>query len=401
MTFIYRYICLLVLAIPLSCLMPMVNTDVWYVQYLFFLMSFYVGIFFLLFSKVNKSLSFFYLWTVFSAIVVANQHPRALLCINQFSIAMLGVYFISLLDNRQVKILINFIVALFILQSIMVILQSFNLDPIFSKITEPESDDTVGLSGSHNQLGLFYAVSAPYILVTFPWMIMMSVYGIYAATTMSAMAGMVAGVLVSLPLFKMTHVKYIAIISIALNLIFIYFLKFEKNFNDIVVQERFTLWKHNIIGIEDEFMVTEKDVVLDTGQNVIVTGKVTAKKWLGYGLGNFTRISPFAQNTYRDKSTKHFYEHMHNDLLEVWFEMGRTGFIIIIICILNIIVLFFRSKKSPILIASFGSFLAHLVTSFGIYTVHTAVSGMMLVITLGLFFGEIRRQRDGAITVVV
>ena len=141
-----------------------------------------------------------------------------------------------------------------------------------------------------------------------------------------------------------------------------------------------------------------------TKENVIEIQRTSP--WLGFRLANFSRLSPYSQKEYLYEKceydgtsitnadvceyNKHVYMHAHNDYLEVLFELGRIGFISLLLIILHFIYCYIISKKTKILRISFYSILAQMICSLAVFTVHTAIGGMLLIINLGVFFGEWR-----------
>jgi O-antigen ligase len=119
----------------------------------------------------------------------------------------------------------------------------------------------------------------------------------------------------------------------------------------------------------------------------------------GFGLGNFMTISPKAQWQFMNLFTEygqgnpiHRYEHAHNDYVEYFYETGYIGFLIMAWLLADFFYKFYVSHKSKLLTTSFLCVLAQLISATGIYTVHTIISAMMLVIFLGVFYGEANGQ---------
>ena len=314
---------------------------------------------------------------------VANQYPRAMLCLFTIAFCLFAIKKISEFDERKKDALVTSVMVLFVIQSVMVFLQMNNIDPIFNSTMNPLVDDTVGLSGSHNQVGLFFADTLPFILFMFPVGSVLSITGLFCSTTTSAMVGGAAGAL-----FMAWFVNKRAFIGSLISLLFVFIVfinKFE-NINKAVIDERYNLAKHSVNAVLKENLFIIKD-----GQASIVK----CNKWVGYGLGNFIRISPHGQSVFLVKqhdpnsSPRHRYEHVHNDIIEVFFELGIVGVLSVLLVFIELVYKFIKARKTPFLIMITACLVAHVVTSMGIYTVHTAVSGMMLVVFLGLFYREV------------
>jgi O-antigen ligase len=109
--------------------------------------------------------------------------------------------------------------------------------------------------------------------------------------------------------------------------------------------------------------------------------------WFGFGFGQFMKISPYTQKAII-KHGVHRYEHAHNDYIEVLFDLGRVGVVLLIALFVDMVLLFKKAKKTPLLVASAAAILAYAVCALAIYTVHTATGGVFLAIYLGLFLAE-------------
>lgn len=381
-------ICFSVFFIPLSGIYPIRGTSVWYVQFLGILTIMYLMMCMELWI-FNKYLASFVILSWFNYIFVANQDFRTLWISIALLLASLMIKKISEFNSKQRKIIFYFMLGLFIIQAGWVILQYLNIDPIFDFAGNKAEklDDTVGISGNHNQVGLFFADITPLVFRFLPWLIPFLVFGLWNSTTTAAWAGfLVAGGYIIWRMNKKTFMLFIAFIMFCS---MIFFTRFE-DFNSITVKERVLLYKHTAQAItKGNIRITVQDMNGTKIQKV-----VTCSPWFGFGLGNFMRISPLSQLEYNNrlKQHQHVYRHAHNDLLEVFFEMGWTGLISILLVIANFIIRFLRARKTEILVLSFAGVMAHLVTSMGIFTVHTAVSGMMLILYLGIVFGELRDQ---------
>ena len=70
--------------------------------------------------------------------------------------------------------------------------------------------------------------------------------------------------------------------------------------------------------------------------------------------------------------------------MEAFFELGILGFLIVLSILWDVIIKFIRTRKTKILLISFTALMAHSLSALGIFTVQNAVSGMVLVISLGI-----------------
>jgi len=379
-------LCLSIFLIPFSGAFNFVpNGNIWDTQYIAFLVLAYLFLSFNI-GKFNKLLGFFSAYCMFSVIIIAQQHPRSLFCLNTLYFSILAIKYISTLDRKKINILLWALVGLVVAQGVLVCLQFMGWDPIFNKIGAPGSDDTVGLSGSHNQIGTFFAVTAPLVLVYCPYLIIFNIIGLFGATTTIAYFAFAVGAL------ALVSRKYSALLVQAILVVgLIFFFRFESADLPSSIQERIELTKMTINQVETGNAVMSRD--FEEGTQVI---NITSNKWVGFGLGNFIRISPHTQRWYTKPDAigaralkQHRYSHAHNDFIEGYFELGRIGAFLIILLLIDFFFKFYRAKKTKLLMIAFAGVVAHLVCALGVFTIQTAVTGILLIIFLGIFYREI------------
>lgn len=381
-----NFILFSIVAVPLSAVIPLPGTDVWFVQYLGLFSFFILCVVFFLWD-FNKFISIFLGLAWYSTIFVSGQHPRSMFCLIQMAFGCLAIKFMSRFDEKMIWKILYAVFFAALLNSLWTVVQFFNFDPIFNNITDISKDDTVGFVGSHNQLGVFMSVTAPVTFAIFPPTVLLNAFAIFCSKTTSSWVGLVVGMITLTALlnkkifynFIKTFWAVVLVIALAS---YVFFSKFDT-FSEIAYGERLNLYRHTINSVFQEKMQ-------------IFMGNVTVIKtcnmFFGYGLGSFIMLSPKSQQ-FIDSRFSHRYEHVHNDYFEVLFEMGISGFISMLFIIFDIIIKFIKAEKTKILIVAFASLVAHMTNSLGIYAVHTATSGMLLIIFLGIFYGEIGRQR--------
>jgi len=414
---LYKLTLIGILIIPLSSIFPhllkivpkwqfllgMAGTDVWYIQLIFLLIFISLGLSTVLW-KFNKFVSIFTVSCMFSTLLMRHQDIRDIMALFVVQCMCLLAYGISKMTRGQRVNILRAIVLVFIAQSALVIAQYFNADPFFDYIGNTSMDDTVGLVGSHNQVGLFLADVGPLIVIFYPYFIPILIFCLWCSTTSSAWAGCIVASL--LAAFYIGKRKFVFLFALFLICTGIYVQKFES----VTVQtfkERARLVEHTVRSVLNEKIVTE----VVHSQMGLVKQVITCNQFFGFGLGKFIRISPRSEGQYwvvshdkiiEDKEDtltgmvpQHRYSHAHNDYAEVFFEMGWFGIIALVLCIGDFIRRFIVSKKSKLLIVSFSCVVAHLVTALGIFTVHTAVSGLMLILFWGITEGELREVDNG------
>lgn len=379
--------------IPTVGVIPLQGTDLWYVQYLGMFSVFCIGIALYIWG-INKYLAIFNLMCWASFIFVTNQHPRSFLCLMQVMLASLAICVISKFSEKQRKAVLNAMVVFIVVQCIYIVVQHLNLDPFFKTIKNPALDEAVGLSGSRNQIGVFFASTAPLMLSSIPILLPFFVLGLFLSATTSAWAAFAFSVLTFLLLTRRFRAVILFIIFLLAGSL-MFFNRYEHLNNRILI-ERGELFKQTISSVAAGKIFIER-VDNSTGENVKTV--ITCNPWLGFGLGNFIRVSPNAQISFFRKLNgdkpvasipQHRYEHAHNDYAEVFFELGKLGFISLMLIVFDFFFKFFAARKTEILIVLFCCIIGQMICAFGVYTVHTAVSAMLLIVFYGLFLGEVR-----------
>lgn len=377
-------ICLGITSVFLSSVIPVKGADVWYSQFMMMSSLGFIGASLVLW-KFNKYISVFTVYCLFSMMIVTRTHPSSFIVLTHIYFACLIMRFISNLDSKKRKWILWTMVAVAVMQGIYIILQYAGFDFIFHEIPGQPFNRTVGFAGSRNQIGVFFAVTAPLVVSMLPWAIPLIIFGLCCSVTTTAWIAAI----ISCMVFLLMRCKKVTlyVIPIILILSVVFFWKFDRLSNEAVT-ERLDLVKLTISQIhKGKAELRYKNV----------TRYVTCNPWTGFGLNTFMRVSPYSQFDilwlyklgFRSKSLR-VYSHAHNDYAEAWFEFGHIGFSLVLIIILNLFYRFFRAKKTKELTTIFCCLLAHMGCAMGVFSVHTAHSGMLLVVFMGLFEGYIK-----------
>lgn len=377
-----------ILAVPMSSAISMPGTNVWWPQ---LITLEFIGLLTiaLMLWETNRFIAIFMAYSVFSYFFVANQSPRSLICLMSGFSGM----FLMLAISRQgsVTFIRKGVLIMIAIMFVYVIFQAFNVDPFFhfSSITGEQDwnkTDIVGFSGSHNQLGAWFASVGILLYSINPIFIAFAVIPILLAHCITALFGIGFGIASYNAIIGKWKVG-ILIISFLIALS-IPTISITQKFGEI--KERVQVWKLSLAQIY-------KGVVrVKTTENVFKF--IEASPWFGFGIGNFFVFSPLSQDCFT-WSPWHRYEHAHNDLIEAVFEYGYVGFTLLILCILSIFFDFIEALHSSYpdiknLSIAFSSLIGLAVTSCGIYIVHAPLSWFMFCVFLGLFYWEINNAKQ-------
>lgn len=385
----FKTIVFAIFAVPISSVIKIQPADFWFVQYLA-LISFFVIMAGLVVWETSSALGLLVFLSLFSFIIVANQSPRALMCLFQITSGCLIIHLLSFMNKQQRMFHVKSILGFAFLQGLFLIVQLFHKDPFFKSLEDFTKSVPVGWMGSFNQIGLFSAVTAPFSFIFCPGILIVNLLGLICSKTTTCW---ISFAVIAAFFFRRikTRLKVLLLLLSLVGAIFFYMHVERITFR--AFRERFVIVKHSINDVIDgKIWMEMKD------ENI--KKLVTCNPLFGYGLGNFMVISPRTQSDYlgadminRDGTIGkkgHRYAHAHNDPVEFFYEFGYLGLAWMIYAGNEVIGRFRRARKTKILMASSLALLAQFICSLGIFTVHTALGGFFLILFLGLFYGEVR-----------
>lgn len=380
--------------VPLSSLIAIPGTIVWYPQLLALL---FIGLsaIALMFWKMNKWISLILIYEILSYLLVCNQSPRTFLCLMCGFSGVAVAYIISrILDT---KVIYKCLVVMAIIQAVYAVLQHFNIDPFFHELQSNKAD-VVGFIGSHNQLGI-YSVSIGIILASLnPFLLLLAVIPIFFARCNSAIIGLLAGLFIYILFTK--NKKLLITVSVMILVGLIPWIHYAGK-SSIELMERINLWK---LTFDQSY--SGKLVQIGTKEiDPHLHRQYIANPNFGFGLAKFFEISPLSQSGIFDpeyikiSGITHLYEHAHNDGLEALFELGRIGFILILLAIGSIIIAFVNTYHAlwpnvNNLVITFSTLIALSISSLSVYVFHAPVSLFMFFVILGLFYREVEYAKS-------
>jgi O-antigen ligase len=387
--------------VPLASVIP-IAPDIWLVHYLALLSIFLLGISFVLW-QFNPYISVFTALCWFSAVIVTGYHPRALFCVFQIDLACLGMYVVSMLDRRRREIIVRNVCFAAMIQGLWIVVQYFNLDPVFHMLGNEKLSDTVGTIGSRNQAGLFLAVTIPAVTAYYPWMLATSLFGLMMAKTSTTWVAAVAAMAVMVPGVTRKARVFIAVVMAAATALF--FLKFES-VTSKAVNERIEIAYRSVDDVLNGRVYMEQANRSGT-PGTFIKKIVTCHPLFGYGLGNYPRVAPWTQTAYigtdypdinapdgTGTRRGHRYNHAHNDYAEIFFETGILGFFSALSIIASLLFRYIKAEKTRLMKVCFAAVLAHMICALGIFSVHTATSGLLLILFYGCLEGELRNGKN-------
>ncbi len=371
-----------IILVPLSGVLPIKGTAVWNAQFIGLLFLLFLGVAIFLWDY-NKCLSIFFGSCVLSTFFVAGMSSRAITLLYQISFCLLASYGISKFTKGYRKAILYTIAGLIFVQFSWLVMQAYNLDPFFDSIYDGSRDELVGFSGATGQLGAFFAITLPVALYVFPPVALLNVVGLMIAKSSFAF---VAGFVSSLFYIWFVSKKLFAIFLI-IGIVSggIFFLKVEK-LTDWDFDTRLSVWKY----------ATKMSM---SGSVEIEKGKKAEVVWnsiLGCGFGNFPRIFPYIPQKPRFNLPREKFTHAHNDPIEFFAELGHAAKVILFLILGNMLLIFKKSQKSREMVVCSACLLAVFLNSLGNFIFHIAVSGMLIVVFLGMFHGIRKEQLNGA-----
>ncbi len=376
-------LCLLAAAVPIP------GTDVWYSQFIAVMMFGFLMVAIEI-SQMSIAIAVLFVYMLISMVFVDHQDNMAMICLVQTGMCLFIAKVISCLETSRRRNIWFVIGGLLAFQCVWGALQHFNLDPIFRYAYDTKVCDTVGFSGSHNQYGLFLAAAAP-VAFMFPLSLPLVFASLVLAKTFSAVLGFLAAT----AFFYAPYCNKILMFFIGIALIVAFFFLAHKDLYG-KFHERFGLWK-----------LSTRQVL--QGKAVMQLNKstqriVTCNPILGFGFQRFFNISPSTQASIIMPNREHRYEHAHNDYVELFFDLGFVGALMLFGIFLEIGHAYIFAEKTLWLRLATASLIAYAVCALSIYAVHTAYNAMFLCVFLGLFYGEVldgkKRRQQGTAQVV-
>ena len=395
-----KFIIFTIIAIPtilISGVIPYGEQPVWYAQYLALTFFLFLGISLSLWD-FNKYLSIFTFVCLFSTFFITNLSPRAIILLIQLDMVCLASYGISKFNKQQRQWILCSIFGIILLQFVWLILQAWDIripfkignqisNLTFSSIYNQGHCELVGFSGAKDQLGSFFALTAPIALSFSPFAILLSLVGVFISKSSFAFMALTISSFVYL-FFTKNKIFIPVVVAIALIVSIIFFSKAEK-LNKADFQTRFGVWNYAIKS------VVNKNINIEMGNRKL---QVKCNPLFGYGFGNFLTIFPFVpQGSNQFNCVNEKFTHAHNDYIEGFFELGYIGIASIFILIGNIVYKFIRFVNDKELTLYFTCILAYLLNATGNFISQIAISGMLIILFYGMFEGR-WRELYGKIT---
>ena len=369
----------------LSALIPVRLGGVWHAQLvgLLFITFFFISSYI---YNFNKELSIFSIICLLSTFFISKFDARAIVILMQLYFGIVVSYFISF-SNLKTRNYINIaILSLVVLQIFWLMLQTYNIDPVFKSLANSKLDETVGLSAAKDQMGTFFALTMPVSLSFHPLLGLLNVAGCFISKSSFAL---VSAILSGLLYFYYTNRKLFKIVFISAVIIgIIFFSRFDKlriaDFKTRINVSRYALSS-----------VLEGHIDVGTTDNL---RRVFCNPLFGFGFGRFLSIFPYVPQQVGFNYANEKFTHAHNDYVELIFELGMTGLLFLLLLISNFIESFVKIGKDKELVLYFSVIAAYLLNASGNFLSHIAVSGAILMIYYGLYEAR-RRELSGQVTV--
>lgn len=365
--------------VPMASMIPMHGTIIWYPQLLALMVIGFVCLAMLVWD-MNKYISLFLIYGIFSYLIVCSQSPRSMLCLITGFIGIILSYFVSKMDTSKIY---KALLGIAILNALLFIAQIFNHDFIFKEMGSTFIDRVVGFMGSRNQLGIFSVDVSILLSIISPWMLLFSI-PILIIKGSTSLVGLVLGIN---SLFFLKGYRVVSI-GILLGIILVSALWVNYGDKSLEIKERVKIWTLTLSQ-----SISGK-VIMDDEHTII-----KANPLFGYGIGNFFVFSRNSQAKTLYPNVGMCYEHAHNDILEALFEFGYIGIGLLLLCVFKIVNDFITClNKTKGVLITFSALIAMAVCSMGVYVFHAPVSLFMFCLTLGLFYGELNNAKQSQIT---
>ena len=105
----------------------------------------------------------------------------------------------------------------------------------------------------------------------------------------------------------------------------------------------------------------------------------------GVGIGNTRAMyGSLLNRTERTKGTYYQLNYLHNDYVQIWFELGYIGIAILLFCIYRISKMFFIGRKDPVKMAMAASVIGVAVTALFSFPAYMPIDPLMVGVCLGI-----------------
>lgn len=365
-----------IIIIPVCGILKL-NPPVWYGQYIGLIFCSFLGISLSLW-KFNKYISIFTIICLLNTFFVAHFAARAMLLLFQVYISCLAIYGISKFNQKQRKYVLYGILTIFGLSCFYLVVQYFNKDPFFFSTLSHNRDELVAFFGAKDQLGSFFALTAPIAYFFNPYLSILSILGLFISHSSFAFVSAIISLGLYVSITNKNKIKYLIV---GLFIVGVLFFRYGDDVSIADFGTRGAVWN---------------EAIKDVFKQRITIGSQEVKGSLinGYGLGNFLNIFPYIEGQGKFNYSNEKFTHAHNDYIEVFSDLGLLGLLSILILLFNFVYRFIKSKKNKELVCLFCSIIAYLLNASGNFLTHLAYSGAFLIILVGLYEAT-RRELNG------
>ena len=333
----------------------------------------------------NIYLSLFIVWSVYLYAYYGFPSIGGNYVINIFFAAILYQIAYKIFNEENVHLFFKTVIGICFLNAVWIFLQYLNIDPIFQR-NGVYTVDKVGLMGIKAFMGIFFALSIPF----------MARYNVYLSGLFfipifisECSVAMVAGATVFLfHVWFQSKKAFCWLLAVFAVLCSLYIVNDSKA---DMFRDRFSVWK---ISLRDAFKHPLTGWGLDSFYHA------GSFKPFYYMKNNLTKesqsVSLKALDVYRETGsfppmdgfiktgdTLDQWEHPHNEFISLFYEFGIIGIIILGFLLADILRRFYPTRNA---IAFMGFFIGILICSVGQYPFHVVRIAYLAVIVLGIYY---------------
>lgn len=302
-----------------------------------------------------KSIGIFFIYCVFISLLGEFGDYQKYYLQNVF----FGILFYQLIYERvrleELKKYSSWLYWLIFANFVLCVFQWFDKDLIFTHIHHgvvPSAELVVGFMRLQAALGILASFIAPVLWIVNPFLVLLVIPLLFWAKSSAAVLAFVVS-MGFLSYFRLPKRLWIALAVLVLVLGSAYVLKCDMPSGQF--GERFKIWW------------------------AAMNHALTARPFTGLGLGSFAAWQP--QSTQITQSEKLTWLWAHNEYIQTIFELGITGFVMLICFLKGRFLDFSKSFKNRECQALFSSFISILIVSFFHFPFHM---GKMIGLTLFL-----------------
>lgn len=302
------------------------------------------------------------------------------------------IYFVCIktLNKKFIPLAIKAVSIVCLLNLVLLSMQLFGYDPIYTIRGTIKTTDCMGTFGLKATMGIYFALAIPLLASSRIWFPALLFIPVGLSVSTGAMLGGLAGYLFCL-WHKARKAFFIMLVLLTACICFVIF-KFDAPMG--MFGTRPPMWGK---VLHDCFISPITGYGLDSFR----FGKIRYYKEADTDVTHLAvktkapdgREAYAIQETIQEGKKFDWWDNPHNEYLQLFFEFGIVGVLIVGFILYGVIERFRKSYKSDYAISIMGFFVVLLISSFVQFPFHLARIGHLIPVMLALFMIETEKPQ--------